>query len=73
MDFMIDGIIDLEVERTYWPTITFTDDLDRQVLIIQIDAASSNIVITNVFEVRTFLDVIKFTQNRNDQHFGVSS
>jgi hypothetical protein len=54
-DFIIDAIIDLEVERTSWPTITFTDVLDRQILIIQIDAASSNLVITNIFEVRCFL------------------
>jgi len=50
-DFIIDGIIDLEVERTNWPTITFLDDSQRQVLTIQIDPASSNLVVANMFDV----------------------
>jgi hypothetical protein len=54
LDFILDGIIDLQVERTSWPTITFIDDLDRNILTIQIDVAASNLIIVNAFEVRRF-------------------
>ncbi len=40
-DFVLDGIIDLEVPRTNWPTISFIDEAGKEALAIQIDPSSS--------------------------------
>ena len=61
LDFIIDGIIDPEVERTKWPAIIFFDDSQHQVLTIQIDPASSNLVITNMIDVSIVARILPYT------------
>jgi hypothetical protein len=48
---VLDGIIDLEVPRTNWPTISFIDEAGKEALAIQIDPSSSCLSIKNIFDV----------------------